>query len=90
MRIGYFGGREILYVSPEEREGLNYCAACKSWFDDYSEETVEESRGEFWGMPCSETMHYRYCPYCGEDYDEGEIFDEEDIVEDEDEEVTDE
>lgn len=26
---------------------------------------VEESRGEFWGAPCWETMYY--CPCCGGD-----------------------
>jgi hypothetical protein len=30
---------------------------------------VEESRGEFWGIPCSETMYY--CPNCeSDDFDE--------------------
>lgn len=41
------------------------CADC-GWIG-YSNElqAVEESRGEFWGIPCSETMYY--CPKCGSD-----------------------
>lgn len=39
-----------------------YCESCGNVFDEPDE--VEESRGEFWGMPCSETMYY--CPCCGD------------------------
>ena len=43
------------------------CYECKTLFDE--PRAVEESRGEFWGMPCSETMYY--CPHCGsEEWDE--------------------
>ena len=36
---------------------------CGAMFE-YPKE-VEESRGEFWGIPCTETMYY--CPECGDD-----------------------
>lgn len=42
------------------------CYDCKREFDE--PKRVEESRGEFWGMPAYETMYY--CPYCGGDFDE--------------------
>ena len=47
------------------------CYECQNEFD--TPKYVQESRGEFWGMPCSETMSY--CPFCG-----SEAFDERDIV----------
>lgn len=38
-------------------------------------QAVEEDRGEFWGMPCSETMYY--CPECGSgDFEEIEVEEE--------------
>ena len=42
------------------------CGDC-GWIG-YSDELkrVEEPRGEYWGVPCSETMYY--CPCCGSDY----------------------
>ena len=75
-----------LYVTPEEREGKHYCAHCKTWFDEYAVHAVEEDRGEFWGMPCTETMYYQYCPNCGTDVEEGDIWDDKDIIEEEDDE----
>lgn len=47
------------------------CYDCKEVFDEPKK--VQESRGEFWGMPAFETMYY--CPCCG-----SEAIDEEDIV----------
>ena len=39
------------------------CLDC-GWRGDISEvKKVQESRGEFWGMPAYETMYY--CPLCG-------------------------
>lgn len=41
------------------------CEDC-GWIGDPEElRKVEEPRGEFWGVPCSETMYY--CPCCGSD-----------------------
>lgn len=51
-----------------------YVCECGAVF--HEPKAVEESRGEFWGMPCSETMYY--CPVCGDD-----CFDEEEVDEDE-------
>lgn len=45
------------------------CWECGKTFNEYKE--VQESRGEFWGIPCSETMCY--CPYCDGDFDEREV-----------------
>jgi hypothetical protein len=45
------------------------CWECGRYFNEYKE--VQESRGEFWGIPCSETMCY--CPYCNGDFDEAEV-----------------
>lgn len=43
------------------------CHDCGEIFDE--PQVVNESRGEFWGSPCWEEMHY--CPCCGsDDYDE--------------------
>ena len=50
------------------------CNDCGKEF--FEPKAVEESRGEFWGMPCSETMYY--CPECGsEDFEEFETDEEE-------------
>ena len=38
-----------------------YCHECNKHFD--FPKMVSESRGEFWGMACSETV--AYCPHCG-------------------------
>ena len=55
------------------------CIDCEQEFDEPEE--VQESRGEFWGMPAYETMYY--CPYCGGDIMENEDEDEEDDVDEE-------
>ena len=39
------------------------CYDCGHTFEE--PKPVQEPRGEFWGMPCTETMYY--CPYCGSD-----------------------
>ena len=50
------------------------CNECGAIFEETA--TWNESRGEFWGMPCSETMHG--CPECfSTDYDEFEEGDDE-------------
>lgn len=42
------------------------CEDC-GWTGEPEElKRVEEPRGEFWGIPCSETMYY--CPNCGSDF----------------------
>ena len=55
----------------EEVQKMRFkCRDCGAYFDEYEE--VQESRGEFWGMPAYETMCY--CPECGsDDFDEAEI-----------------
>ena len=44
------------------------CIECGKTFDESEIAVWEESRGEFWGVPCSETMNG--CPYCHGDYEE--------------------
>ena len=42
------------------------CNNC-GWIGEHKDLTrVEESIGEFWGIPVTETMYY--CPCCGRDY----------------------
>jgi len=56
------------------------CTRCKEVWDESELEihTWEESRGEFWGMPCTETMSEQCCPRCGySDYLEVHYDDEE-------------
>jgi transposase-like protein len=54
------------------------CKDCERTFDESEIATWEESRGEFWGMPCTETMSG--CPFCHsgdiEEYQESEDGDE--------------
>ena len=57
------------------------CRECGEIFDE--PKRVEEPRGEFWGVPCSETCYY--CPCC-----ESSDFDEASIVEAEEQEELDE
>lgn len=38
------------------------CAECGNVFSEDEVATWEESRGEFWGMPCYEKVSG--CPYC--------------------------
>lgn len=49
---------ELFYASRADRF---YCHECEKHFD--YPHMVVESRGEYWGMPCSETVGY--CPLCG-------------------------
>ena len=42
------------------------CLECGRIFNEDEIDVWEESRGEFWGMPCSETVDG--CPSCGGDY----------------------
>lgn len=58
------------------------CTECETVFEE--PKTWKESRGEFWGIPCSETMCG--CPECGEHFEEaikckrcGEWFFEEEL-----------
>lgn len=44
------------------------CLDCGKEFD--YPKIVEEPRGEFWGMPCTESV--AYCPFCGGDFDYAE------------------
>lgn len=45
---------------------LDYCTECGNELDDEDVITVNESRGEFWGAPCSETIVTGYhCSHCG-------------------------
>ena len=51
------------------------CNSCGKIFDEPYNYSVEESRGEYWGIPCTETMYYSECPHCGEDdFVEGKMF----------------
>ena len=43
------------------------CCHCKNYFDYPDTHEWYESRGEYWGMPCSEHMIEEVCPYCGSD-----------------------
>lgn len=59
--------------------GYRFRCECGAEFDE--PKAVQESRGEFWGVPCWETMYH--CPCCGDscfdeiDYSEEEEQDEE-------------
>lgn len=44
------------------------CCECGNVFDEDEILEVQESRGEFWGFPCSETCSYSPC--CEADYEE--------------------
>lgn len=57
--------------------GMYRCMSCGKLFDADDVKKVEESRGEFWGMPCTETMYYSPC--CTDDFDDAYEEDEEDI-----------
>lgn len=55
------------------------CLDCGLYFDYDERETWKESRGEWWGMPCSEAVSG--CPECHGDYEELEPHTEEaDVV----------
>lgn len=44
------------------------CVNCGRIFEEDDIVRKEESRGEFWGMPCYETMYYSPC--CKDDFEE--------------------
>lgn len=47
---------------------LEYCTDCGAKLDDEDIKTATESRGEFWGAPCSETIVVGvHCHTCGFD-----------------------
>lgn len=52
------------------------CNCCGELFEEPEVISVEEDRGEYWGVPCSETMYYERCPHCGEedDFEEGNLY----------------
>ena len=49
-------------------QGKYVCLGCGKLFDEEDIKVVEESRGEFWGFPCTERMYYSPC--CTDDYDD--------------------
>lgn len=51
------------------------CLDCGREFDE--PKAVQESRGEFWGVPAYETMYY--CPYCNGDFEEVQDTEDEDV-----------
>lgn len=51
------------------------CCKCGNIFDEDEIKIVYESRGEFWGFPCTEEMGYSPC--CNEDFEEYEEEEEE-------------
>lgn len=60
------------------------CRSCGEVFDEEEAGKVRESRGEFWGEPCYETM--LCCPTCGcMSLDEREWWQDEEEEEEEDE-----
>lgn len=61
--------------------GMYRCLGCGKLFDADDVKKVEESRGEFWGFPCTEKMYYSPC--CTGDYEEAYEDDEEDELMDE-------
>ncbi|MBR4377333.1 MAG: hypothetical protein IKP50_00385 [Bacilli bacterium] len=73
---------KYVHIKGTEKLGKYYCEDCKSWFDEPNVIEYDESRGEYWGIPCSEHMVEWYCPYCNE---EG-IISANDIIIDEEEE----
>ena len=65
---------------------MQICLECGKVFEDDEIAHWQESRGEFWGFPCSETVSG--CPECGGDYEEavecdrcGEWFSEDELNE---------
>lgn len=55
------------------------CYHCGKIF--YEPKRVEEPRGEYWGVPCTETMYYSPC--CTDDFEEVTEEDEEEEEEEE-------
>lgn len=60
--------------------GMYRCLGCGKLFDADDVKKVEESRGEFWGFPCTETMYYSPC--CTDNFDDAYEDDEEDEIDD--------
>lgn len=56
-----YKGKDYFYDSDE----LVYCENCGGKLDDEDIHQVSESRGEFWGAPCSETVIIGYKCKCG-------------------------
>ena len=52
------------------------CNCCGKIFYKPHMYSVEEDRGEFWGVPCTETVYYSECPECGEedDFEKGYLY----------------
>ena len=44
------------------------CEKCHHLFEEGEQATYEESRGEYYGSPCSQTLSG--CPLCGSGYEE--------------------
>lgn len=59
-------------------QGKYRCCNCGRLFDYDELKKVEEGRGEYWGIPCYETMYYSPC--CQDDYEEAYEDDEEDFI----------
>ena len=57
--------------------GKYRCCECGEIFDEEDIVEIQEDRGEFWGMPCTETMYYSPC--CTDDFDDAYEEDEEDV-----------
>lgn len=57
--------------------GKYRCCECGKIFDEDDIKVVEEDRGEFWGMPCTETCYYSPC--CEWDYEE--IYEDDELME---------
>ena len=47
--------------------GLYRCCNCGRVFEHSEMKVVEESRGEYWGIPCTERMYYSPC--CTDDFE---------------------
>lgn len=57
------------------------CCLCGAELEFDDLKRIEESRGEFWGTPCYETIYV--CPHCGsDDIEELEEYDDEEENED--------
>lgn len=56
----------MIHIKAKRKLGNWYCFNCQEWFDEPIWEEVDEPRGEFWGVPCTEHCVYVYCPICKE------------------------
>ena len=54
-----------------------YCCDCETWFDEPNVIEYDESRGEYWGIPCSEHMVECHCPNCDSEDIEENYYEEE-------------